>query len=154
MNNKIKFFQTDNDDDRVDGIDKVTGRAKYTADHMLENMAYAVFVTSTIAKGAIKSMLLHEARNAPGVLDIIYYQNCPPVPGYRPYAKDPAKKGFEWRGLKVFDNNLVYYYGQPIALVVATTWEKAVKAASLVKAEYITEAFETDFETLRKNEKN
>lgn len=153
MNNKIKFFQTDNDDDRVDGIDKVTGRAKYTADHMLENMAYAVFVTSTVAKGAIKSMLLHEARNAPGVLDIIYYQNCPPVPGYRPYAKDPAKKGFEWRGLKVFDNNLVYYYGQPIALVVATTWEKAVKAASLVKAEYITEAFETDFETLRKNEK-
>ncbi|MBL7744820.1 MAG: xanthine dehydrogenase family protein molybdopterin-binding subunit [Chitinophagaceae bacterium] len=153
MDSNKYFTGTDTNDDRIDGIEKVTGRAKYTADHRLENMAYAVFVTSTIAKGAIRTLYLAEAKNAPGVLDIIYYLNCPPVPGHRPYAKDPAKKGFEWRGLKVFDNNLIYHYGQPIALVVAETWEKAVRAASLVKAEYIKEEFETDFDTLRKEEK-
>jgi len=139
-------------DDRVDGFEKVTGRAKYTADHRLDNLAYGVFVTSTIARGAIKNLILSEAKNSPGVLDIIYYQNCPPVPGYKPYEKDPNKKGFEWSGLKIFHNNLVYHYGQPIALVVATTWEKAVKASRLVKAEYITEEFETDFEKLRKED--
>ncbi len=153
MDTPKKIYPTIADDDRVDGIEKVTGRAKYTADHILDNMVYAVFVTSTVAKGSIKNIILHEAKNAPGVLDIIYYQNCPPIPGYRPYDKDPNKKGFEWRGLKIFQNNLIYYYGQPVALVLATTWEKAVKAASLVKAEYITEEFETDFETLRKNDK-
>ena len=139
-------------DDRVDGIEKVTGRAKYTADQRIDNIAYGVFVTSTIARGAIKNLLIAEAKNSPGVLDIIFYQNCPPVPGYRPHDKELNKRGFEWQGLKVFNNNLVYHYGQPIALVVADTWEKAVKAAKLVKAEYITEAFETDFEKLRTNE--
>jgi xanthine dehydrogenase YagR molybdenum-binding subunit len=147
MENPEKFY-----DDRVDGFEKVTGKAKYTADQRLDNLVYGVFVTSTIAKGAIKNMILAEARNSPGVLDIIYYQNCPPIPGYKPYEKDPNKKGYEWNGLKVFHNNLVYHYGQPIALVVATTWEKAVKASKLVKVEYITEEFETDFEKLRKSD--
>ncbi len=140
------------EDDRVDGIDKVTGRAKYTADHHPENMVYGVFVTSTIARGAIKNFKLNEAKDAPGVLEIITHLNCPALPGYNPWAKDPKKKGFEWRGLKPFHQNLVYHYGQPIALVVATTWEKAVKAASLVKAEYINEVAETDFNSLRKTE--
>lgn len=139
-------------DDRVDGIEKVTGRAKYTADQHIDNIAYGVFVTSTVARGAIKNLLIAEAKNSPGVLDIIFYQNCPPVPGYRAHDKELNKRGFEWQGLKVFNNNLVYHYGQPIALVVADTWEKAVKAAKLVKAEYITEAFETDFEKLRTDE--
>jgi xanthine dehydrogenase YagR molybdenum-binding subunit len=139
-------------DDRVDGVAKVTGRAKYTADQKVEGLVYAVFVTSTIAKGAIKNLVTAKAKNAPGVLEVIHHLNCIPVPGYKPYAKDPEKKGFEWWGHKVFNDNLVHHYGQPIALVVADTWERAVHGASLVKAEYITEAFETDFEKLRTDE--
>ena len=83
------------DEDRVDGIDKVTGRAKYTADHHPENMAYGVFVTSTIARGAIKNFKLNEAKDAPGVLEIITHLNCPGLPGYNPWAKDPNKMGFD-----------------------------------------------------------
>ncbi len=139
------------DEDRVDGIDKVTGRAKYTADHHPENMVYGVFVTSTIARGAIKNLKLNEAKDAPGVLEIITHLNCPALPGYNPWAKDPNKMGFDWRGLKVFHKNLVFHYGQPIALVVATTWEKAVQAAALVKVEYVKEEAETDFDKLRKD---
>ncbi|MBI3138863.1 MAG: xanthine dehydrogenase family protein molybdopterin-binding subunit [Sphingobacteriales bacterium] len=151
MDKEKLFTLPGEEDDRVDGIEKVTGHAKYTADHKPENMVYAVFVTSTIARGAVKNLLLSEAKNAPGVLEILSHLNCPPVPGYQPWAKDPNKKGFEWRGLKVFQNNLVWYYGQPIALVVAVTWEKAVKAAALVKAEYAVEEAETDFEKFRKD---
>lgn len=140
-------------DDRVDGVDKVTGKATYSAEHQLANMVYAVFVCSTIAKGSIKNMLLFDAKKAPGVLDIIYYGNCPPVPGYNPFAKDPNKKGFEWRGLKVLNTNQVYSNGQPIALVIADTLERAVHAASLVKVAYIKEEFDTDFENAKANEK-
>jgi len=144
-----KFYK---DDDRVDGVEKVTGRARYTADQRIDNVVYGVFVTSTIARGAIKNILVSEAKNAPGVLSIISHLNCPPIPGYQPHNKELNKRGFEWRGLKVFGSNMVYHYGQPVALVVATTWEKAVQAARLVKPEYLPEPFETDFESLRKNE--
>ncbi len=139
-------------DDRVDGIDKVTGKATYAAEHKLPDMAYAVFVCSTITKGSIKNMLLSKARKAPGVLDIIYYGNCPVVPGHNPYAKDPNKKGYEWRGLKVFANNLVHSNGQPIAMVIADTLERAVHASSLVKAEYVQEVFDIDFEKLKQDD--
>ncbi len=152
MDKKFQFTETYSADDRVDGVDKVTGRATFAAEHQLANMAYAVFVCSTIAKGAIKNMVLAAAKKAPGVLDIIYYLNCPAVPGYDPYAKDPAKKGYEWRGLKVFNNNLVYSNGQPVAMVIADTLERAVYAASLVRPEYITGEFDTDFEQASTNE--
>lgn len=78
-------------DDRVDAVDKVTGKATYAAEHKLKNMAYAVFVCSTIAKGSIENLAIAKAKNAPGVLDVISYLNCPNVPGYNPYAKDPNK---------------------------------------------------------------
>jgi xanthine dehydrogenase YagR molybdenum-binding subunit len=151
MDQEKIFTPFADEDDRVDGIDKVTGRAKYTADHHPENMVYGVFVTSTIARGAIKNFKLNEAKDAPGVLEIITHLNCPTLPGYNPWAKDPNKMGFDWRGLKPFHKNLVYHYGQPIALVVATTWEKAVQAAALVKVEYVKEEAETDFDKLRKD---
>ncbi len=153
MNKDLQITETYFADDRVDGVDKVTGKATYSAEHKLNNMVYAVFVCSTIAKGSIKNMLLFDAKNAAGVLDIIYYGNLPAVPGFRPYEKDPNKKGYEWRGLKVFNSNLVYSNGQPIAMVIADTLERAVHAASLVKAEYTKEEFDTDFESSKTDEK-
>ena len=153
MDKDLQLPQTFFADDRVDGVDKVTGKATYSAEHQLANMVYAVFVCSTITKGSIKNMLLFDAKRAPGVLDIIYYGNCPAVPGYNPYAKDPNKKGYEWGGLKVFNNNLVYSNGQPIAMVIADTLERAVHAASLVKAEYVKDVFDTDFENAKADEK-
>ena len=79
------------EDERVDGADKVTGKAKYAAEHSLPNMAYAVFVTSTIAKGNIKNLDVTKALAMPGVLDVIYYSNCPAVPGYNTNAAERPK---------------------------------------------------------------
>ncbi len=152
MDKELLFADSFFVDDRVDGIDKVTGKAKYSAEHKLPNMSYAVFVCSTIAGGTIKNMNIIKAKNAPGVLDVINYANCPDVPGYNPYAKDPAKKGYEWRGLKVFGDNKVVSNGQPIAMVIADTLERAVHAASLVTTEYTAEAFDADFEKLKTDE--
>jgi xanthine dehydrogenase YagR molybdenum-binding subunit len=153
MDKNLQITETYFAEDRADGIDKVTGKAKFSAEFQLANMAYAVFVCSTIAKGAIKNMVLAKAKRAAGVLDIIYYLNCPAVPGHNPYFKDPTKKGYEWSGLKVFNNNLVYSNGQPIAMVIADTLERAVHAASLVQVEYIKDEFDTDFKKSKTDEK-
>src|SRR6185437_5384336 len=52
------------------------------------------------------------------------------------------------RGLKLFNDKVIYFNGQPIALVIAETFERATYAATLVKASYKEEPFETNF---RKN---
>jgi xanthine dehydrogenase YagR molybdenum-binding subunit len=144
-NNNTIFWE----DERVDGADKVTGKAKYTAEHNLPNMAYAVFVTSTIAKGTIKNVDTSKALAMPGVLDIIYYANCPAVPGYSTNAAERPKNVTEWRGYKALNDNKVRFFGQPIALVVADSFENANAAIRFVKAEYEVEKFETNFDKAR-----
>lgn len=144
INNTILF-----EDERVDGAEKVNGKAKYTAEHKLPNMAYAVFVTSTIAKGSIKNLDISKAIAMPGILDIIYYGNCPAVPGYNPIAAERPKNVSEWRGFKVLYDNKVRFFGQPIALIVADSFENANAAIRFVKAEYEVEKFETNFDKAR-----
>ena len=147
MYNNINYIQ----DERVDGADKTNGKAKYTAEYKLPDLAYGVFVTSNIAKGTIKQLDISKAIAAPGVLDVIYYANCPSVPGYNPNASERPKNVNEWRGHKVLYDNKVRFFGQPIALIVADSFENANAAIRLVKAEYIVEAHETNFELLRKD---
>jgi len=142
------------EDERVDGVDKVTGKAKYTAEHNLPNLAYAVFVTSNIAKGSIKNLDVSKALALPGVLDVIYYANCPAVPGYNSNAAERPKNVSEWRGHKVLYDNKVRFFGQPIALIVADSLENANAAIRFVKPEYEQESFETNFDKARLNEAN
>lgn len=132
--------------DRVDGRDKVTGAAKYAAEHKLPGTVYGVLVGSTIAKGTIAALDTKAAENSPGVLAVVSHLNSPKVPGFEPVDKKANPKAQEWQGLKVFYDNKIYSNGQPIAIVVADTFERAVYAASLVKARYNKEEAQTDFE--------
>jgi xanthine dehydrogenase YagR molybdenum-binding subunit len=150
-NNVIPHVFTMADDDRVDGLAKVTGTATFVAEHQIPGMVYGVFVTSTIAKGHIQGMYLFEAKNAPGVIDIIYYLNAPEVPGFKPADVSKNKNARDYSGFRIFQNNLVVYNGQPIALVIADTYERAVHAASLVKVNYQTETPAIDFDKNRTN---
>ena len=67
--------------DRVEGRDKVTGRALYTADHDVEGLLYAVLVQSQIPQGVItaESLTTSTARAsaAPGVSLVLTPLNCP-----------------------------------------------------------------------------
>ncbi len=132
--------------DRVDGRQKVTGTARFSAEHVLPGLTYGVLVCSTIAKGSIKALDTKAAEKAPGVLTVLSHLNSPKVPGFdppKPTTKD--QKPREWDGLKVFYNDKIYFNGQPIAVVVADTYERALYAATLVKAQYIKEQPQTDF---------
>ena len=125
--------------DRVDGRLKVTGGAKYSGEYSVPNLTYGVLVPATITNGTITAMDTKAAEHALGVLAVITPFNAPKVPGYQADAPQPM------RGLKLFNDTLVHFNGQPIALVVADTFERATYAASLVKATYQTLPFETDF---------
>ena len=132
------------DGDRVNGKDIVTGKAKYAAEHDIPNLAYGVLVGSTIAKGSIAAMDTKSAENAPGVLSIITHLNTPVVPGYDAGGL-PIKTPVGGKNLQVFNGPTSYFNGQPIALVVADTFERALFAATLVKAQYNKEAHATNF---------
>ena len=135
--------------DRVDGKAKVTGAAKFSAEYELANLAYAVLVGSTVAKGSIKAIDSKSAERAPGVLGVISHFNTIKVPGYDA-GSNPTAGPAGGRGLQVFNDNIIRFYGQPIALVVADSYERAVYAASLVRFQYEKSQHITDFDEAKK----
>ena len=134
--------------DRVDGRMKVTGGARYFADFELPNMAYCVLVGSEIARGTISSLDTKKAQGAPGVLGVFTHQNMPPIPGWDApvggQADGPAPKPKTEETYRILSSPKILFDGQPIALVVADTYERATYAASLVKATYAKNAVRTD----------
>ncbi|WP_439378995.1 xanthine dehydrogenase family protein molybdopterin-binding subunit [Amycolatopsis lexingtonensis] len=113
---------------RLDAPLKVTGQAKYGADHHFPGMAYGYVVLSTIAHGEIEAMDFSAAREAPGVLGVY----SPFDPLEMRTASSPLF-GETWVPLQ---DKEVTYYGQPIGFVVAETFEQARDAASLVNVAY------------------
>ncbi len=133
---------------RVDGIAKVTGAARYAAEHPTERLLYGVVVSSSIAKGRIGTIEETAARAVPGVAEIITHKNRPHVAMLeKNYRDEVAPPGAPFRPL--YDDN-VMFSGQPVALVLAETFEAARYAASLVDITYETELHNTDFEAALK----
>jgi xanthine dehydrogenase YagR molybdenum-binding subunit len=122
---------------RVDGVLKVTGKAKYIAEWKFSKMAYGYLVHSTIAKGKIKAIDTSEAEKQPGVIKVLTHLN---TPKFAKAAND--------RSHRPLHNADVLFSGQAIGVVVAETFETARYAASLVKVEYEKETPTTD---VRKN---
>lgn len=121
------------DINRVEGRVKVTGRATYAADHRFPNLAYAFGVLSTVASGQIAAIETSEALALPGVLGV--WSHARPLRIFRSPA-DPATGTKVGEARPPFDDDRVYYYGQYVAVVVATTFEQARAAARLVQVRY------------------
>ena len=127
---------------RVDGRAKVTGQARYAAELAADGLVYGVVVNGTIPRGRIIGMELGAALAVPGVLDIITHKNRPKVRPFGLFYKDmTAPGGSPFKPL--YDEHILYS-GQPVALVVAETFEAARYAASLVEVEYAREPHRTD----------
>ena len=134
---------------RVDGPAKVTGAAKYAAEYPARDLAYGVVVSSTIARGRIARIDTKAAEQVPGVLKVYTHRNAPKTArSNKAYQDEVAPPGAPLRPLR---DGKIQYSGQPIALVVAETFELARYAASLVKVKYTVEAHETDTAALRDN---
>ncbi len=126
---------------RVDGRVKVTGQARYAAEHPSPDMVFGVVVSSSIARGRITALHVEEALAVRGVVDILSHAHRPRMRKLDIFYKDmtaPAGSPF-----KPFHSDGILYSGQPVALVLAETFEAARYAASLVRVEYELEPHET-----------
>jgi xanthine dehydrogenase YagR molybdenum-binding subunit len=118
--------------DRVDGKAKVTGAARYAADTVAAKApAVGVIVTSTIGHGRIANVDKREAERAPGVLLVMSHDNAPAQAPFQQQADDRHA-----RPKPQLSENVVHFHGEPIALVVAESFEQATAAARLVKVSY------------------
>ena len=135
--------------DRVDGQAKVQGEARFSAEFKVENLDYAVPVYSTIAKGTIRRIDSGAAEQTPGVLAVITHQNIPRMKAPPIVDFHNIGKGFALSDLPIMQNAEVHWDGEPVAVVVAETLEKAEHAASLVSVEYDAETPEVSFEGAR-----
>ena len=111
--------------DRVDARPKVTGRAIYSAEVQVANVAHAVIVGATTGKGRVKQIDIRGAEKAPGVLAVLTHENAPRLPG-----ADEPRKSPQDRLLQFLQDDEIRYDGQPIAVVVAETLERARHAAT------------------------
>ena len=118
---------------RVDGPLKVSGVAQYASDFHFPGTLYAVPVEATIANGKIQKLDTAAAEKMPGVRAIFHRANIGKI------SRSVLGKGME--GICVerrppFEDDVVRYYGQYIALAVADTFEAAKGAADAVRVTY------------------
>jgi len=135
---------------RVDGVAKVTGKAKYAAEFQVPNVAYGFIVTGSIAKGTIKTIDTSDAERAGGVIRIFTHLNTPKF-GPKASTEDAPPRATEEqdKSFRALQSPRIFFNAQPVALVVAETYEQARHAARLVKLTYTAEKHATDTEALR-----
>jgi xanthine dehydrogenase YagR molybdenum-binding subunit len=132
---------------RVEGPAKVTGTAKYSAEFNVPNMLYGYVVTSPITKGRITKINSAPVLALEGVVQIFSHENVPSLAWFdRNYKDDVAPGGSPFRPLH---DNEIKFNMQPVALVVAETFEVARYAASVLEIEYEEEKFDTNIDLKR-----
>ena len=137
---------------RVDALDKVTGRAKYTDDLADKGALVAKILHATIAHGQVKSMDVSAAQAIPGVVKVV---TCFDVPPYKfptaghPWSTDPGHQDVADRLLLT---KHIRFYGDDIAAVVAEDEVAAQQALRAIKVEYETFPFVLDVQEAMKPE--
>ena len=110
---------------RIDALEKVTGKAKYTSDIKLQGMLYAKFLRSNVPHAVITSIDVSKAQSLPGVHAIHLIEN-------------KQKEGEENKNGKYPE---VKYVGQPLGGVAADSLEIAKDAISLITVKYAEKPF-------------
>jgi xanthine dehydrogenase YagR molybdenum-binding subunit len=126
---------------RVDGPLKVTGGAQYAAEFNQPNQTYGVIVGSTVGLGRITGIDVAPVLRLPGVLAVFSHLNAPKLV-YAPHKSviDPA----DGERLHVLQDDRVRFFGQPVALVVADTLDRAERAAAALRVTYAAEPLVAD----------
>jgi len=110
---------------RIEGLAKVTGTAPYAAEYPVENLAEGVLVTATIVRGEVVSIDKDAALAMPGVLAVID-DKCLTTRAAQGTANEAPQQ----------NPRKVDYWGQPIAVIVAESFEQARDAAKHLSVEY------------------
>ncbi len=121
---------------RVDALDKVTGRSKYTDDLCERNALIAKIYHSTKANGVVTSIDTSEAEKIPGVVKVVTCFDVPkiyfPTAGH-PWSTDPSHQDVADRLLLT---DRVRFCGDDVAAVIAENEIAAKQAIAALKVEY------------------
>jgi xanthine dehydrogenase YagR molybdenum-binding subunit len=121
-----------------------------------------MMVLSTIPKGRVVSIDSAPIKGMPGVLAVMTHQNAPCLPKPQDADKD-GKGGSEQRSkpdqkqtppnpkLSLLQDDRVLYNAQPVAVVVADTFEHARDAAQRLRVHYASEPAQLDFQKAKQN---
>jgi xanthine dehydrogenase YagR molybdenum-binding subunit len=120
---------------RIDGPLKVSGEAIYTSDVNLPGLLHAVPVSSTIASGKLVSLEFAAAEAMPGVHAVLHRGN---VGRFYRISGNSMDTGYVDEARPPFEDDVIRYYGQYVALVIADTFEAASAAAAAIKVGYET----------------
>lgn len=134
---------------RVEGGEKVTGSTRYVDDLTVPGTLYGRLVTSMQAHADIVSIDTSAAKEHPGVVAIYTGRDV------RPEGPEPAVRSHH-----LLARDKVLYYGQPVAVVLATSESAADEATELVNVQYKDlgavvdplKAMEADAPVIRKKE--
>ncbi len=120
---------------RHDGVDKVTGRARYGADYSFPGMLHGKVLRSPFAHARIKSINLEQALALPGVKAIVTGADLPELPN-RMEALGEIPFNPHSCSHNVLARDKVLYNGHAIAAVAATSPHIAEEALGLIEVEY------------------
>src|SRR6185437_12298393 len=121
------------DTPRVDGPLKVSGRAQYASDFHFPGMLHAVPVGATIASGRVAAIDAAAASKMPGVRAVFHRENIGKI--FRS-TFGPGFQGITDERRPPFEDDVIRYYGQYVALAVSDTFEAAKAAADAVVVTY------------------
>ncbi|MFE0100400.1 xanthine dehydrogenase family protein molybdopterin-binding subunit [Streptomyces sp. NPDC059009] len=125
---------------RVEGVEKVTGAARYAGEIPFAELAHGWMVLSTIARGRIRAVHTEPVEAMPGVLTVLHHGDAPRLETDYIGAlgrPDPI--------VRIFQDDRVPFVGWPVALVVAETSEQAREAAEALVVEYEEEPHDVSF---------
>ena len=122
--------------DRVDGPRKVTGAARYSAEIVLPHLTHAVVVGALVPSGRVRAIDASEAERADGVLAVLTHHNLPKIASQPPLFPSLFGRAAPGETFFPMQDDTVHYAGQPVAIVVADTLERAQHAATLVRVTY------------------
>jgi xanthine dehydrogenase molybdenum-binding subunit len=120
---------------RHDGVDKVTGRAKYGADYTFPGMLYGKVLRSPYAHANIKSIKIDKALALPGVKAIITADDLPTLADKMEQAGEMAIN-MNQLSANILARGKVLYDGHAVAAVAATSPHIAEEALRLIEVDY------------------
>jgi CO/xanthine dehydrogenase Mo-binding subunit len=113
---------------RVDGGDKVTGRAKYAGDLLIPGMIEGKFLRSPYAHARIGTIDTREAESLPGVVAVLTREDFTEISPYIGRGKNKDQP--------IIALDRAIYAGQPVAAVAALDRATAEEALSKIHVDY------------------
>ncbi|GAK33339.1 carbon monoxide dehydrogenase large chain [alpha proteobacterium Q-1] len=120
---------------RVEDQRFIKGAGRYTDDLSFDGQLYAAFLRAPLAHGDLVALDVAAARSFPGVELVLTHEDMTAA-GIGPVPCHVKLPGMVKKDRPIFVSGRVRYAGEPVAMVVATSFAAAREAVDLIIADY------------------